>query len=100
MDDKPVSHNISYLAHPDIQWFLKRSDVILIPVGSCEQHGAHLPVGMDYIYPEEVTRRAAEKADVLYTPTIWTGYSPQHLRGPGARFQCQDHRSHSAAHSQ
>jgi creatinine amidohydrolase len=83
MADTPISHNISHLAYPDIQAFLKRSDVILIPMGSCEQHGAHLPVGMDYIYPEEVARRAAEKADVLYTPTIWMGYSPQHLRGPG-----------------
>ncbi|HWE64701.1 MAG TPA: creatininase family protein, partial [Chloroflexota bacterium] len=83
MPDQVVSHNISHLAHPDIQAFLRRSDLILIPMGSCEQHGAHLPVGMDYIYPEEVARRAAEKADVLYTPTIWMGYSPQHLRGAG-----------------
>jgi creatinine amidohydrolase len=83
MADTPPSHNISYLAWPDIQAFLKRSDLILIPMGSCEQHGAHLPVGMDYIYPEEVARRAAEKANVLYTPTIWMGYSPQHLRGAG-----------------
>ena len=84
MADNPhVSHNISHLAYPDIQAFLKRSDVILIPMGSCEQHGAHLPVGMDYIYPEVVAQRAAEKAGVLYTPTVWMGYSPQHLRGPG-----------------
>lgn len=83
MADTPISHNLSHLAFPDIQAFLRRSDLVLIPMGSCEQHGAHLPVGMDYIYPEEVARRAAEKAGVLYTPTVWMGYSPQHLRGPG-----------------
>ena len=83
MADALISHNISHLAYPDIQSFLKKSDLILIPMGSTEQHGPHLPVGMDYIYPEEVARRAAEKAGVLYTPTIWMGYSPQHLRGPG-----------------
>jgi len=77
------SHNLAHLAYPDIQEFLKRSDTILIPMGSCEQHGAHLPVGMDYIYPEWVARLAAEKADILYTPTVWMGYSPQHLRGVG-----------------
>ncbi len=82
-DRVPPSHCIADLAHPDIQAFLKRSDLILIPMGSCEQHGAHLPVGMDFLYPQEVARRAAEKADILYTPTIWTGYSPQHLRGSG-----------------
>ena len=28
----------------------------------------------------EVSKRAAEKAGVLYGPPIWTGYSPHHLR--------------------
>ena len=30
----------------------------------------------------EVSKRVAEKAQTLYTPVIWTGYSPQHLRAP------------------
>ncbi len=79
-----VSHNIADLAYPDIQEYLTRSQIILIPLGSIEQHGAHLPLITDSITAEEVSRRAAEKADVLYTPTIWFGYSPQHLRGVGA----------------
>lgn len=82
-DVRVPSHCLADLAYPDIQAFLKRSDLILVPIGSCEQHGAHLPVGMDYLYPAEVARRAAEQAGVLYTPVIWTGYSPQHLRGAG-----------------
>ena len=54
--------------------------MILIPIGSCEQHGAHLPLGTDTITALEVSRRAAEKADVPYAPPFWAGYSPQHLR--------------------
>ncbi len=32
---------------------------------------------------EEVSRRVAEQIEILYTPCIWTGYSPQHMHKPG-----------------
>ena len=40
-----VSHCLLDLAPPDIAWFQERSDIVLVPIGSCEQHGAHLPLG-------------------------------------------------------
>jgi len=79
-DGRPVSNNLLDLAPSDIAWFQERSDLILIPIGSLEQHGAHLPLGTDTITALEVSRRAAAKADVPYTPPFWAGYSPQHLR--------------------
>jgi creatinine amidohydrolase len=82
MPDRPVSHCLLDLAPPDIDWFRERSDIVLVPIGSCEQHGAHLPLGTDTITALEVARRAAEKADVPYTPPFWAGYSPQHMREP------------------
>ena len=39
-DGRPTSHCLLDLAPPDIAWFQERSDLILIPIGSCEQHGA------------------------------------------------------------
>ncbi|MDQ6773182.1 MAG: creatininase family protein [Candidatus Dormibacteraeota bacterium] len=79
---RPRSHNLFDLAPPDIRWFLERSDIVLIPIGSLEQHGPHLPLGTDTITALEVARRAAELADVPYAPPLWAGYSPQHLRDP------------------
>jgi creatinine amidohydrolase len=79
-DGRPISNNLLDLAPPDIAWFQERSDLILVPIGSLEQHGAHLPLGTDTITALEVSRRAAEKAQVPYTPPFWAGYSPQHLR--------------------
>jgi len=79
-DSSPVSHCLLDLAPPDIEWFQQRSDIVLIPIGSCEQHGAHLPLGTDTITALEVSRRAALKADVPYTAPFWLGYSPQHMR--------------------
>ena len=53
----------------------------LLPVGSLEQHGDHLPVGTDTILVETVALRAAGLArrDVLVAPTVWTGLSPHHV---------------------
>ncbi len=79
---RPHSNNLFDLAPPDIRWFLSRSDIVLIPIGSLEQHGPHLPLGTDTITALEVARRAAKLADVPYTPPFWAGYSPQHLREP------------------
>ncbi len=71
------------LSYVDIQEYLKHSDTILIPKASLEQHGPHLPLYCDTITATEVAQRAGEEAGILYTPTIWMGYSPQHMRDPG-----------------
>ena len=70
-------------SYVDVQEYLKYSDTILIPKASLEQHGPHLPIYCDTISATEVARRAGEKAGILYTPSLWLGYSPQHMRAPG-----------------
>ena len=55
----------------------------MVPIASMEQHGPHLPLATDTIQADEITRRAAERAQVLYTPCVWFGYSPQHMYEPG-----------------
>lgn len=67
----------------DVQNYLKQSDTVLIPKASLEQHGPHLPLYCDSITATEVAKRAGEQAGILYTPTLWLGYSPQHMRAPG-----------------
>jgi creatinine amidohydrolase len=71
------------LSYVDVQAYLKHSDTILIPKASLEQHGPHLPLYCDAITSQEVAQRAGEQAGILYTPTLWLGYSPQHMRAPG-----------------
>jgi len=79
----PVSNCIGELAWPDIQWFQKKSDIVMIPVASLEQHGAHLPTLCDSLAVQNITRRISKATDVPYYPLIWTGYSPHHLKAPG-----------------
>ena len=81
VNDRFHSRSILDLAPPDLREHLEHDDSILIPIGSCEMHGNHLPLGTDIYNAIEVCKRAAVLADTLYAPPIWSGYSPQHLRG-------------------
>jgi creatinine amidohydrolase len=82
MATRPVSNCIGELAWPDIQWFQKQSDIVMIPVGSLEQHGAHLPTLCDSLAVQEITKRISAATDVPYYPLVWTGYAPHHLKTP------------------
>ncbi|MEW2512952.1 creatininase family protein [Streptomyces sp. NPDC046870] len=57
--------------------------VVLLPVGATEQHGPHLPTGVDDFLAAEVCRRAAllasEHTGVVVTPSIPTGLSEHHM---------------------
>jgi creatinine amidohydrolase len=56
---------------------------IILPIGSTEQHGPHLPVGTDTMVANSVAEAAALKAGVLVAPPLWFGWSPHHLVLPG-----------------
>ncbi|WP_049892876.1 creatininase family protein [Natronococcus jeotgali] len=57
--------------------------VLVVPVGSIEQHGEHLPVMTDTLLANGVAtagaKHAAEDVPVLVAPPIRPGYSPHHL---------------------
>jgi creatinine amidohydrolase len=77
------SYNIANLTYVDIQNYLKEKDAVMVPIASTEQHGPHLPLKTDTVTAEEISQRIAEQIGVLYTPCIWTGYSPQHMSEAG-----------------
>jgi creatinine amidohydrolase len=58
---------------------------VILPVGSIEQHGPHLPVGMDALMAEQLAAAAAARLGdaVLVLATLWYGYSPHHMSFPG-----------------
>ena len=69
---------------PDLTWqevdeLKKRTDKVLIPIGSLEQHGPHLPLSTDTIIAFEVAKRVAEKLDIALTLPIGLGFSIEHL---------------------
>ena len=58
--------------------------VAIIPVGSVEQHGYHLPLGTDSYVAISLAEAAAERTNVLVTPPVWYGWCPHHLALPGS----------------
>ncbi len=72
----------NYLPHmtvPEVQDLLARSDMVVIPVASLEQHGLHLPIGTDYLNGVEQAKLIAQRADVLVAPILLPGQSPYHM---------------------
>ena len=61
----------------------KSDAVVILPVASMEQHGPHLPVGVDTILCEGVCRAAAERvsinAPIIVAPTLWCGMAEHHM---------------------
>jgi creatinine amidohydrolase len=75
---------------PDVARTRRRSDdgtlgpVVLLPVGSTEQHGPHLPIGTDTFVAEEIAGRAVHHTDgLLVGPTITVSASGEHSGFPG-----------------
>ncbi len=79
----PTVHKVrNYLPHmtvPEVQDLLTRSDMVIIPVASLEQHGLHLPIGTDYLNGVERAKLIAQQADVLVAPILLPGQSPYHM---------------------
>ncbi len=57
--------------------------VVLLPVASTEQHGPHLPTGVDDVLATEVCRRTARLlapgTPVVVAPTVWCGLADHHV---------------------
>jgi creatinine amidohydrolase len=70
----------------EIEEASKVGAVVIIPVGSIEQHGNHLPVNTDINCSFSIAKATAEIIDdfpVLVVPPIWGGLSPHHMKYPG-----------------
>ena len=53
-----------------VEEYLERSQTVLIPVGSIENHGRHMALGTDTLIPDRIVELLEEKSDVLIAPTI------------------------------
>ncbi len=59
-------------------------DVVLLPVGSVEQHGSHLPVDTDINGPLEAALEVGRQREwAIVAPPVWWGLSGAHREFPG-----------------
>ncbi len=83
---------------------LSREEVVLIPTGSLEQHGPHLPLFTDSLLATAVATAVEAKISsrILLTPTVWLGASGHHLAFAGslsASFEGYEHAVFGIANS-
>lgn len=76
---------LARMSWPEVE-AVSRDVVVLIPTGSLEQHGPHLPLFTDSLlvtFAAEGIERLLP-SQVLLTPTLWLGASGHHLSFPGS----------------
>jgi len=82
------SHYWQDLTSREIEAWVALDPVVVIPVGSTEQHGWHLPVKTDFTLVTEVAERAVKKAlestPVLLAPAVPVGCSQHHMEFAGS----------------
>jgi creatinine amidohydrolase len=58
----------------DLTWkevaeYLKSNRRLIVPIGTCEQHGPHLPLNTDTLVNEKLAEYLSEKTGILVGPT-------------------------------
>jgi len=83
----PVTEKYVYgdLTWPEVAHAAGQRKVILLPIGSTEQHGPHLPIDVDNLLSNSVCMEAGRRAPeaVLVAPQIPYGYNIHALDYPG-----------------
>jgi creatinine amidohydrolase len=79
------SYVYAKLTWPEINDAVEAAKVPVVPIGSIEQHGPHLPLDVDCVCPTGVAYAAAERIpnQVLVLPTIVHGYTAHVIDFPG-----------------
>lgn len=78
-----MSKRLQQLNWGEVQELLKKSKLAIIPTGSTEQHGPHLPLGTDYLIADHIAQKVSERIEALVTPVIPVGFAQYHTDFPG-----------------
>ena len=79
-----MTHDLSRMTSPEARDALARTGTVVLPIGSIEQHGPHLPNGTDTMAAELVAKEVAARLDAVYAPFCPYGVTPIHAGHPGS----------------
>jgi creatinine amidohydrolase len=73
------------LTWPEVKEAAAANRVCVLPVGTVEQHGWHLPLVVDVLTSTEVARRAVDAApeEAILMPSVYYSFNEHHLDFPG-----------------
>ncbi len=78
MAEKKQSYWWQHKSWKEVKDHSEKCDIAILPLGSVEQHGHHLPTGHDTLQLFPMLERVAEETDAMLLPTPWYGAHPHH----------------------
>ncbi|MEM2908356.1 MAG: creatininase family protein [Candidatus Hadarchaeales archaeon] len=72
-----------HLTWKQVEEYLRRRDDVIMPVGSTEEHGYHLPLSTDTIIAFELAKAVGERLGILVMPSIPYGVCRHTAPYPG-----------------
>jgi len=84
---------------PEMKEIVKQQPVVVLPVGSVEDHGPHLPLDVDNFLIGAICEEAAKRLDgkMLLLPPIPYGFEEHHMDFPGTIDIAMEHLLHFVA---
>ncbi|MFN8063134.1 MAG: creatininase family protein [Vicinamibacterales bacterium] len=81
--EQKVKNYLPHMTWPEVEDLLTRTDMVIMPVASLEEHGLQGPIGTDFLNGLERAKLVAQRTDVLVAPILFPGNSPYHMGFPG-----------------
>ncbi len=66
-----------------VKEYFEKKDIVIVPLGSVENHGSHMGLGTDFIIPTKLIELLEDKIDVLSAPVMPFGMADHHINFPG-----------------
>lgn len=80
---KKLLHGISWV---DAKKYFFKNDIVVLPVGSTEQHGPHNPLGTDHLIAKALAEESVKRTGIVCLPVIPFGVSSHHRQFWGTVF--------------
>lgn len=81
--EQKIKNYLPHMSWKDIEEALVHTDIVIIPVGSIEQHGPHMPLGTDFYWALNMCLLIAQETDILVAPALMVGLAEYHMGFPG-----------------
>lgn len=81
--EQKIKNYLPHMTWPEVADLLTRTDMVILPIASLEQHGHQGPIDTDFLNGLERAKLIAQRTDVLVAPILFPGNSPYHLAFPG-----------------
>lgn len=80
----PNKYRYEEFTWPEIREAVAENRVVVLPVGTIEQHGPHLPLVTDVLTSSEMSRRAVESmpGEALLMPPVYYSFNEHHMDFP------------------